>query len=95
MMKIRRTVVVVETQQRLTYRSSRAPLAGWCADCGTEVRLVTPEQAAAACGVSTRAVYAWVEARAVHFEETAGGGLLVCQNSLPGGGGRYGRRGAR
>jgi hypothetical protein len=44
--------------------------------------MLRPEEAAAAAGVTVRTVNRWVEAAAVHFDETADGLLLICSNSV-------------
>jgi predicted site-specific integrase-resolvase len=44
--------------------------------------MLHPNEAAATAGVSVRTVNRWVEAGAVHFNETANGLLLICANSV-------------
>jgi excisionase family DNA binding protein len=44
--------------------------------------MITPDEAAALCEVSTRTVYRWLETGAIHFSETVGEGLLICLSSL-------------
>jgi len=44
--------------------------------------MITPDEAAALCEVSTRTVYGWLETGAIHFSETVGEGLLICLSSL-------------
>ncbi len=44
--------------------------------------MAKPEAAAQIAGVTTRAVYQWVESGRVHFAEATGGDLLVCLASL-------------
>jgi hypothetical protein len=53
-----------------------------CDHCYEPSGMITPEEAAALCNVSTRTVYRWLETSAVHFTETAEGMLLLCLNSL-------------
>jgi hypothetical protein len=53
-----------------------------CDACGAVVRLVTADDAAALAGTSAREIYRLVEARKIHFIETAQGSLLICLNSL-------------
>jgi hypothetical protein len=76
-MKERRTEVTVETETLLVVRRGGAAR-GWCDACGAEVALLTPLAAARASGVSTRLVYARLEAGLVHFAELPDGTLLVC-----------------
>lgn len=53
-----------------------------CERCAEPSGMITPEEAAALCGVSTRAIYRWLETGAVHFSETSGGMVLICLKSL-------------
>jgi excisionase family DNA binding protein len=53
-----------------------------CDKCAEPSGMITPDEAAALCEVSTRTVYGWLETGAIHFSETIGEGLLICLNSL-------------
>ena len=44
--------------------------------------MIAPEQAARIAGVSTRKIYAWVEAGKLHFAESPDRSLLICLESL-------------
>ena len=44
--------------------------------------MITPDEAAALCEVSTRTIYRWLESGGIHFSETASEGLLICLSSL-------------
>ena len=83
----RRTKTTTETHEVWVIRRAREPLGepptGSCAMCGGPARMLTPEEAAALCGVSPRTIYRWVEAGRVHFAETPDGRLSVCLASLP------------
>jgi excisionase family DNA binding protein len=80
----KRTKVTVEIERSLVIRKRGRAVQAWCAECGDEVAMVTPEEAACAADVSTRTIYRWVEAGKLHFTETREGFLLVCRNSLKG-----------
>jgi hypothetical protein len=55
-----------------------------CSQCPVAIAsLVAPDEAAVVTGISTRAIYRWVEAGVIHFLENANGSLLVCLNSFP------------
>ena len=54
----------------------------WCAACGAEVTMVSPQEAAVIAGVTVREINRWVESEMVHFMETDDGLLLICMNSL-------------
>jgi excisionase family DNA binding protein len=77
--------VTIETEERVVLRGSPDPRSTlkWCPVCRRQVEMVTPEQAAQIAGVSTRTIYRWIEAGAVHFIED-GGRLLVCGSVLSG-----------
>lgn len=53
-----------------------------CDRCTEPSGMITPDEAAALCEVSTRTVYRWLETGAIHFSETVGEGLLICLSSL-------------
>jgi len=56
----------------------------WCADCTDPSLMLRPDEAAALCATSARAVYRLIENGALHFLETGDGFVLVCLNSLNG-----------
>ena len=78
----RRTVIKIETHRLTVVHSRRRAANACCQRCGSQVRLLTPEEAAALAGVSTRAIYRRVECGDLHFVETAEGALLICSGSL-------------
>ena len=82
-MKRKRTEITIEVDEVIyaAGHSNRLTRA-WCSVCGTEVIMVTPQQASAIAGVSVRAINRWVEGNTIHFIETADGLLLLCVNSL-------------
>ena len=53
-----------------------------CDRCTEPSGMITPDEAAALCEVSTRTIYQWLELGAIHFSETASEGLLICLSSL-------------
>ena len=53
-----------------------------CDRCTKPSGMITPDEAAALCQVSTRTVYRWLESGAIHFSETPGKGLLICLKSF-------------
>jgi hypothetical protein len=79
--KTRTTEITVERTERSVIRKPKS-LVAWCPQCGEEVRMVTPEEAASMNRVRPRTIYALVEAGRIHFTETAAGLLLVCAPSL-------------
>ncbi len=77
----RRTKISFETE-RLLVITRRRKLVDTCANCGEQARLLTVEEAAALARLNALAVYRLVEAGALHYTETATGGLLICAASL-------------
>jgi len=78
----RRTEITVETDRVLIIRWDHTSVHTWCALCAEQVKMLTAEGAAAAAGVSLRAICRRVESGQLHFSETPDGQLLICLNSL-------------
>ena len=72
--------ITVEEQIRIVRRSVSPQVS--CLECGAEVWMLTPEDAAFSAGVSARTVYRWVEQAKIHFRESASGALVVCPRSV-------------
>lgn len=81
-MRRRKTEIVVELDEEIVIRSRQAIAFAWCAECGEQVQMLTPDYAATLGGVSPRVIYRWIEAGRIHFSETGEGQLLICQGSL-------------
>jgi hypothetical protein len=77
----RRTEITVEEQIRIVRRAGVSPQVS-CPECGGEVWMLMPEDAALAAGVSSRTIYRWVEQDKIHFRESASGTLVVCPRSV-------------
>ena len=82
-MRLKRTVRITVTQVHRVSRAGVGRERRWCPRCADFVAMLTPEQAAAFAGVSTRHVFRWLEAGRLHFVETASPSPLVCLASLP------------
>lgn len=78
----RRTQMTIDIERVLIIKSRQSEMKGWCAQCGTEVRLVVPELAAALTGLSCRAIYRLVERGDVHFTESPETRVSICLESL-------------
>lgn len=78
----RRTEITVETDRVFVIRRRSGSVLAWCAECAALVKMITPDEAAALAGISSRTIYHWIESEQIHFTETAGGQMLVCFNSL-------------
>ena len=79
----KRTEILVDLDEVFVLRSRQTLSFAWCAECGDQVQMLTPDQAATIAGLSSRIIYRWIEARRIHFTETGEGQLLICQSSLP------------
>ena len=53
-----------------------------CDKCTEPSGMITPDEAAALCQVSTRTIYRWLETGSIHFSESDDGALLICLLSL-------------
>lgn len=71
-----------EKSETFTIRRTRTIVVQWCGNCGSEVKMSKPEDAAVIVGLSTRAVYSGIEAGNTHFTESPDGSLMVCLRSL-------------
>jgi len=80
-MKRKRTEITIETD-RVFYISSPRVALGWCAQCETQVEMVTVDEAAILRRVNSRTMFQWVESQEVHARENGNGLLLICLNSL-------------
>jgi len=78
----RRIEITVEKRRLIVLKRQRRSVPDWCADCGEQVAMLTPDQAATIANVSSRTIYRRVEAGEMHYLETAEGRLLVCANSI-------------
>jgi len=78
----RKIQVTIETRQLLVVKKMNGVSQGRCTECGGDVPLIRPEEAAVLAGVSPRTIYRRVEAGLVHFAESPEGWLLICLNSL-------------
>jgi hypothetical protein len=78
----RRTEITIEKRRVLVTSRRQAAVFAQCPTCREQVRMLTPDEAATACGASPRRIYQQIEADQLHFTETGAGRLLICLNSL-------------
>jgi len=83
--KKKTTIVTFESRERVTIRHQAPRILARCDDCGDDVWMVTPNEAASISLTDTRAIFRLVEAGKIHFFETETGELLVCSKSLESG----------
>ena len=79
--KKKTTIITVEARERMTVRHGVQQMT-WCEQCGAEVLMVTPDEAAVRFGIDARTVFRGVESGEFHFCEGANGRLLVCSESV-------------
>ena len=78
----RRIEITVEHQRILLVRRREPSAHIRCEVCAGRPQMLTPDEAARLLGMSERSIFRRVEARQVHFVETADGRLYVCGSSL-------------
>jgi hypothetical protein len=62
-----RTEVVIETTEVYVVKHRRHFIRTWCADCGREVSLISPSEAALLTFQETDAIYLLIDENRVHF----------------------------
>lgn len=77
-----KTVITIETRQRILIRRNRRKIFAWCERCAAETVMVLPVEAAKLRGISLRVIYRQIEDGDLHFTETENDELLICGNSL-------------
>lgn len=82
-MKARRiTEITTQTDEAFVIRRRAGTVQAVCPQCGPDVPMITPEEAALLFRVSVRVIYRAVDAGQVHFQETPAGSVEVCLGSL-------------
>jgi hypothetical protein len=74
--------ITIETEEALVIRRASGSVQAMCAQCGREVPMLTPEEAAILFRVAVRSIYREIEGGQLHFQETATGSVVVCLDSL-------------
>jgi hypothetical protein len=80
----RRIEITVERRRLLMVGRRNQSAQAWCGTCDEEVQMLTPDEAAQLCEVTTRTIYRRIETGRVHFTETEKGFSLICLQSLEG-----------
>lgn len=78
----RRIEITVEKHRLVMLNRRNQSVHAWCGTCDEQVQMVTPDEAAQLCRVSTRTIYRRIETGRLHFTETDRGFSLVCFQSL-------------
>jgi len=76
------TEITMQTDEAFAIRRRAGSATAVCAQCGSSVPMLMPEEAAVLFGVAVRAVYLELEAGRLHFQETSTGSVVVCLDSL-------------
>ena len=79
---MKRTAITFEKERLLVVRRHANALR-WCRNCRRWTAPMTLDEVALFCGVTSRAVFQWVEAGVVHSDETPSGLLRICSESIP------------
>ena len=77
-----RTEITIETETLVIFSREAEAIRVWCDGCEAESLMITPAAAANLAGVTTPAIYARVQAGALHYTELSDGRLLICGRSL-------------
>jgi hypothetical protein len=78
-----RTEVVIETTEVYVIKHRRHFIRTWCEDCGREVSLVPPSEAALLTFREPEAIYSLIDERKVHFRFFAADQTpFICLTSL-------------
>lgn len=77
-----RKEITVETERLLVIRRRYQAVEDWCPECQALALMIRPDQAAAVSGRTLRAIFADIEAGALHYHELPDGLLLICLNTL-------------
>ena len=82
MKTLRRIEIRTQMDEVLFIRRSPGFVRLRCKKCAGEAEMIGVEEAAAIAGVVPGTIYRWVEARKVHFSESASGGVVICTVSI-------------
>lgn len=74
--------LTIEKSETFIVHTPGKIFSAWCSACRNDVSTARPDDAARLAGMSTRAIYAGIEAGQVHFSESQDGTLFVCIDSL-------------
>ena len=77
-----RTQIVIETTEVYVIRRRRHFIRTWCEDCGREVSLVPPSEAALLTFQEPEAIYSLIEENRVHVRFFGENSPFICLTSL-------------
>jgi hypothetical protein len=76
------TEITTQTDEAVIIRRHAGSAPATCTQCGPDVPMITPEEAAVLFRVGVRSIYRTVETGQLHFQENSAGVLTVCLSSL-------------
>ncbi|MGA9769559.1 MAG: hypothetical protein WBV94_10995 [Blastocatellia bacterium] len=82
MRRKRKTEYNLEIEQTFVVRRSGDCPSMWCSECAESVHMITVDEAAVLCSVTSRTIYEDTQRGKLHFTETPEGFLLICSKSL-------------
>lgn len=77
-----RTEVFIETSETYTIKRKRFFVRNWCNDCGREVNMVPPSEAALMMSQDTKTIYSLIDQKHIHFCYLKAETPLICLRSL-------------
>ena len=77
-----RTEVVIETREVYVFKQQRHLVRAWCEQCGREVSLIPPSEAALLTFQETEKIYSLIDKNRVHFQIFGEKTPFVCLTSL-------------
>jgi hypothetical protein len=78
----RRVEITVEREVVSVEYVPTANVTAWCEQCGRDVLMLTAEAAAVERNTSPREIYRWLDENKLHFQESPGGTVFICSESL-------------
>ncbi len=77
-----RTEIFIETSETYVVKRKRFFVRNWCKDCGCEVSMIPPSEAALIICQDTKTIYSLIEKKHIHFCYLKTETPLICLRSL-------------
>jgi hypothetical protein len=81
-MRKTRTEVIIETSEVYVFTQQRHFVRAWCEDCGREVSLIPPSEAALLTFQETEQIYLLMDENRLHFQMFREQNPFICLTSL-------------
>jgi hypothetical protein len=82
MSKVTRTTITIQSRQRIVVRPVPDSLVAWCAECGAEVFMLTPECVAGVLHKTMSEIDGLLQSGTLHSNLDHSGENLICGQSL-------------